>query len=290
MELFGRSTALPKLAAVLSVALAVALALAPPPAPAAGAAGAAAGAALAATPGSVVRWAGPGLVSCSMAGSEWAPLDGACWYPLDLERTGSVELVRRSAGGVASRRVAIAAYPWPTQRLEVEERYVAPSAAELARIAREKERVGRLWSLATPRRFTLPLAAPLDSLPPASRFGARRIFNGEPRSPHSGADFAAAPGTLVRAAAAGRVVLAEEQFFAGRAVFLDHGDGLISMSFHLDTIAVAEGDEVARGQTLGTVGATGRVTGPHLHFALRWRGARVDPEILLGRGAPVEIR
>jgi murein DD-endopeptidase MepM/ murein hydrolase activator NlpD len=249
-----------------------------------------AGATPGAPPGSVVRWPGPELVSCAMDGREWAPLDGACWYPLDLGRSGAVELVRRSAGGVASRRVPIAAYPWPTQRLEVEERYVAPSAAELERIAREKERVGRLWSLSTPRRFALPLAAPLDALPSAARFGARRIFNGRPRSPHSGADFAAAPGTPVRSAADGRVVLAEEHFFAGRAVFVDHGDGLISMSFHLERIQVAAGDEVRRGQVLGTVGATGRVTGPHLHFALRWRGARVDPEILLGRGAPFEIR
>ena len=265
---------------LLAAALAGALPAAPP----------AAEATPSAPPGSVVRWAGPELVSCALEGREWPPLDGACWYPLDLGRAGTVELVRRSTGGVASRRVRIAPYPWPTQRLEVEERYVSPSAAELARIAREKERVARLWSLSTPRRFALPLAPPLEKLPAASRFGARRVFNGQPRSPHAGADYAAAPGTPVHAAADGRVVLAEEHFFAGRSVYVDHGEGLISMSFHLERIAVVEGDEVRRGQVLGTVGATGRVTGPHLHFGLRWRGARVDPGILLGRGAPVEIR
>lgn len=240
-------------------------------------------------PGSVLRWAGPELIACEHAGRRWAPIDGACYYPVDLGATGELELIRRSSAGVASRRVKIAPYPWPTQHLEVEERYVSPSPTELERIAREKKRVARLWSLDSPRRFAIPLAAPLAELPAASRFGARRIFNGQPRSPHSGADYSATTGTPVLAVADGRVVLAEEHFFAGKSVFVDHGDGLLSMSFHLSEIAVAQGDEVRRGQRLGAVGATGRVTGPHLHFAVRWRGARIDPALLLGSAAPVEI-
>lgn len=240
-------------------------------------------------PGSVVRWAGPELTDCERAGRRWAPIDGACYYPVDLGATGELELVRRSSGGVASRRVKIAPYPWPTQQLEVEERYVSPSPTEHERIAREKERVAALWSLESPRRFALPLAAPLAELPAASRFGARRVFNGQPRSPHSGADYSATTGTPVFAVADGRVVLAEEHFFAGRSVFVDHGDGLISMSFHLSEIAVRAGDEVGAGQRIGAVGATGRVTGPHLHFAVRWRGARIDPALVLGSAAPVDI-
>lgn len=240
-------------------------------------------------PGSVVRWSGSQLRECELAGRRWLPMDGACLYPIDLGASGTLELIRRSTGGVASRRVRVGAYPYPEQRLEVEDRYVAPSAAELERIEAEKKRVGRLWSLESERRFALPLGAPLAHLPDASRFGARRIFNGQPRSPHSGADFAASSGTPVLAVADGRVVLAEEHFFAGRSVFVDHGDGLISMSFHLSEVAVAEGDEVRRGQRLGAVGATGRVTGPHLHFAARWHGARIDPALLLGTVAPVEI-
>lgn len=240
-------------------------------------------------PGTVVRWPGPSLLECELGGRRWRPLDGACLYPVDLGATGELELVRRSPGGVASRRVRVGAYPYPEQRLEVEDRYVAPSAAELERIEREKKRIGRLWSFESERRFALPLGAPLADLPDASRFGARRIFNGQPRSPHSGADFAATTGTPVLAVADGRVVLAEEHFFAGNSVFVDHGDGLISMSFHLSEIAVAEGDEVRRGQRLGAVGATGRVTGPHLHFAVRWHGARVDPALLLGGPEMLEI-
>ena len=241
-------------------------------------------------PGGVVRWAGAELVSCSLGGRTWAPLDGACWYAVDLGRTGSLELVRRSSAGRAARRVRVAAYPYPTQRLEVEEKYVEPPPGERERIAREARRVAALWALETPRRFALPLAAPLDPLPEATRFGARRIFNGRPRNPHSGADFAAAPGAPVRAAADGRVVLAEEQYFAGRAVYLDHGDGLVSMSFHLSEILVRPGDEVRRGQEIGRTGASGRVTGPHLHFGVRWHGARVDPALLLGAAAPVDLR
>jgi len=141
-------------------------------------------------------------------------------------------------------------------------------------------------ALVTPRRFALPLAPPLAELPAASRFGSRRVFNGQPRNPHSGADFAAKTGEPVRAVADGVVALAGNEFFAGNAVFLDHGDGLISMSFHLSEILVKEGDKVIRGQLLGKVGATGRVTGPHLHFGLRWHGARVDPlELLTGKPA-----
>jgi len=241
-------------------------------------------------PGSVVRWPGPELADCSIADRHWQPLDGACWYPIDLEASGTLELARRSSGGVASRTVRISSYPYPTEELKVEEKYVAPPKEALERIEREKARVAKLWALSTPRRFSLPLAAPLADLPTAGRFGSRRIFNKEPRSPHGGADFKAQSGTVVFAPADGTVALAEEQYFAGKAVYLDHGDGLVSMAFHLSEIGVANGDAVKRGQPIGKVGATGRVTGPHLHFGLRWHGARIDPELLLGRETPLEIR
>jgi murein DD-endopeptidase MepM/ murein hydrolase activator NlpD len=241
-------------------------------------------------PGHVVRWPGPSLLSCSLGERRWAPENGACWYPIDLERTGELELVRRSAGGVASRLVRVAEYPYPVQRLEVEDRYVEPPPEVAARIARERERVVALFGLDTPRQYALPLGSPLARLPSGGRFGARRVFNDQPRSPHSGADFAAAAGTPVQAVAEGRVVLAEEHYFAGKSVFVDHGGGLLSMSFHLSEIAVEEGAEVARGALIGRVGATGRVTGAHLHFGLRWHGARVDPERLIGELRVVDIR
>lgn len=233
-------------------------------------------------PGTVVRWEGDALEACGRANEEWPPLAGACWYTFDLELAPGPQGVWRRRAGVREEAVVVlTAYPYPTQRLEVDDRKVHPKKQDLARIERESAAVAKLWAARGPARFTLPLAPPLARLPAAGRFGARRIFNGEARSPHSGADYPAAVGTPVLAAADGTVVLAADHFFSGKSVFIDHGDGLFSMSFHLSAIDVRVGDRVRRGQRLGAVGATGRVTGPHLHFGLRWRGARVDPALLL---------
>lgn len=238
-------------------------------------------------PGSVVRWPGVGIVECSQSGWRFAPLAGACLYPIDLLAEGEIAVSRRTAEGESTRRLKIADYPYPTEQITgVAEKYVAPPPGELERIAREQQVVAALFRRDGPRRFALPLGGPLATLPVGGRFGARRVFNGEPRSPHGGTDFRAAAGTPVLAPADGVVALAAEHYFAGRAVYLDHGDGLISMAFHLSEILVRDGESVERGQIIGRVGATGRVTGPHLHFALRWRGERVDPALLL---APPEL-
>jgi murein DD-endopeptidase MepM/ murein hydrolase activator NlpD len=241
-------------------------------------------------PGGLVRWAGPSLLSCSIGDRSWAPRDGACWYPIDLGATGTVELVRRSTGGVNARLVEVGAYPYPTQHLSVADKYVEPPLEVAARIEREQLANEALFALETHGLVPLPLASPLEKLPRGGRFGARRVFNGEARSPHSGADYAVPTGTPVRAVADGDVVLAEELYFAGNAVYVDHGDGLLSMSLHLSSIAVTEGQSVRKGDVIGRVGATGRVTGPHLHFGLRWHGARIDPALVLERVEVVDIR
>ena len=122
-----------------------------------------------------------------------------------------------------------------------------------------------------------------------SAFGSRSVFNGEARSPHSGADFLSPAGTPVHAPNRGRVVLAKELYFSGNTVILDHGLGLFSLIAHLSVIDVAAGDTVTAGQVVGKVGATVRVTGPHLHWAVRLGGARVDPLSLLATlGAPAK--
>jgi len=235
-------------------------------------------------PGTLVRWGGPGTTRCGLAEEAWGPLGETCVYAIDLlAEPGPLTVLRWVGAQRRSAQVRVGDYPYPEQHLTIQdEGKVNLSAADLARAQRESARVDALWGLRTPRRFTLPLAPPLADLPAGGRFGSRRFFNGEPRNPHTGADYAAAAGTPVMAVAAGRVVLAEEHFFSGNSVFIDHGDGLVSMYFHLSGIAVAEGEEVARGEILGTVGSTGRATGPHLHFGLRWHGARVDPSQLLG--------
>jgi murein DD-endopeptidase MepM/ murein hydrolase activator NlpD len=148
-------------------------------------------------------------------------------------------------------------------------------------VRRENRDIARLWRRAGPRRFTLPLHPPLDPLPEGGRFGSRRVINGQPKSPHSGADYSAPAGVPVLAAGDGEVALVGDHFFAGRSVFIDHGDGLISMYFHMSRVGVKEGENVRRGQPIGAVGSTGRATGPHLHFGVRWHRARVAPALLL---------
>lgn len=234
-------------------------------------------------PGGVVRWRGEGVTGCAVAGRAWAPAGDTCFYPIDLLATGTVRLERTRDGHVETAIVAVGAYPYPEQRLQVDDRTVHLSPADQERSARESKEIEKLWPLEGAARFALPLRAPLAELPGAGRFGARRVFNGEPRAPHGGADYPAVTGTPVLAAADGRVALAADHFFGGRSVYLDHG-GLVTVYMHLSRIAVKDGDEVKRGQVIGASGATGRVTGPHLHFAVRWHGSRVDPALLL---APV---
>lgn len=245
--------------------------------------------AAAVVPGGVVRWGGEGTDRCGVEGERWEPIDGTCWYPVDLlRRPGALTVERWAAGQRSTAAVEVGRYPYAEQRLTIEdESKVNLSAADLARVERENARIGKLWALRTPRRFTLPLAAPLAALPAGGRFGARRVINGQPKSAHSGADYAVPAGTPVLAPAAGTVRLAADFFFSGNSVFVDHGDGLITMVFHLREIDVEEGQEVHAGQRLGRVGATGRATGPHLHFGVRWHGARVDPAVLLGAVAAV---
>ncbi len=231
-------------------------------------------------PGGVVRWRGEGVTACAIAGRSWVPAGDTCFFPIDLLATGAVRLERTRLDRVETVTVTVSRYPYPEQRLHVDDRMVHLSAADQERSAREGKQIDALWPLEGAARFALPLGAPLADLPKGGRFGARRVFNGEPRSPHGGADYPAVVGTPVFAAADGTVALAADHFFGGRSIYIDHG-GLITVYMHLSRILVEDGQEVKRGQMIGEVGATGRVTGPHLHFSARWHGARVDPTLLL---------
>jgi murein DD-endopeptidase MepM/ murein hydrolase activator NlpD len=168
-----------------------------------------------------------------------------------------------------------------TRTLTVDDAFVNPPASVQARIAEEAARLAKIWKESSPDRlWTEPFSPPVSESP-NSAFGSRSVFNGEARSPHSGADFPSLAGAPVRSPNAGRVVLAGDLYFSGNTVILDHGLGLYSLFAHFSAIDVKEGDTVALGQTIGKVGATGRVTGPHLHWAIRLGGARVDPMSLL---------
>ena len=266
----------------LAVAIAGALAAVGGMAPLAGGAPAA----VTVRPGTLVRWPGTDVTSCASGGAAFEPLDGACYFPVDLlRRAGPLVLERRRGAARETLTVRVGPFDYPVQKLTLPKGKVDLSAEDLARVERENEEVAALWGRRGKRLFTLPLAAPLDPLPAGGRFGSRRVINGQPRSPHGGADYTVASGTPVRAAADGTVALVADHFFGGNSVFVDHGDGLVTMYFHLSRVDVKTGDEVRRGETLGAVGATGRATGPHLHFGVRWRGARVDPAQLVEPGA-----
>jgi murein DD-endopeptidase MepM/ murein hydrolase activator NlpD len=234
-------------------------------------------------PGTLLRWPGTGIESCAVGDRVFAPLDGTCYYAFDLlRRPGPLKLARRRAGRRETATVRVRRFDYPVQTLTLPREMVELSKKDLERVRNENRQIARLWTREGPRRFSLPLHAPLDPLPEGGRFGHRRIINGSARSPHGGADYTAPEGAPVAAAADGIVAMVGDHFFGGHSLFLDHGDGLITMYMHLARIDVAEGQEVRRGERVGAVGTTGRATGPHLHFGLRWRGARVDPSLLLG--------
>lgn len=178
--------------------------------------------------------------------------------------------------------VPVSAHSYAEQRLTVSNQsHVTPSKAQLNRIGEERKIID-----AALNRFRdvpvdgIALDSPVDG-PRSSSFGLRRFFNDQPRSPHKGMDIAADSGTAVRAPRAGIVSATGDYFFNGNTVILDHGQGYVTMYCHLSEIAVAKGQKLATGDILGAVGATGRVTGPHLHFGTYLNGTAIDPAILL---------
>ena len=178
--------------------------------------------------------------------------------------------------------VTVNAQKFPTTKLTVEDRYVELSPEDAARASKEAQEADVIYATLTPESYwSEPFVVPIQGAKDGRNFGHRRVFNGEPRAPHSGADLKAAVGTAVYAANRGRVVLAKDLFYSGKAVFIDHGLGLYTVYLHLSKIDVAPGAIVERGERLGLAGATGRVTGPHLHWGVRIVDARVDPFSLL---------
>jgi len=173
---------------------------------------------------------------------------------------------------------------YPTTKLVVEEKYVELSKADLDRANRESAETEAIYAIIDNEAlWTGPFTVPIPGRS-GTNFGHRRVFNNEPRAPHAGADLRAITGTPIHATNRGRVVLAKNLFFTGNTVILDHGLGIYSLYAHLSRINVKVGDLVLNKQVIGLAGATGRVTGPHLHWGIRAQGARVDPFTLVGTG------
>ena len=224
------------------------------------------------------RWREQPLAVVKGSG-RWFALFG---IPLDTA-PGETEISVFSGSTATIRNVAIRGKTYPEQRLTIKDkRKVDPDPDDLARIAREREvtdAIKRRFSDGMPdTAFALPAHGPLSS-----GFGLRRIFNGQPRNPHAGLDVAVGTGAPVKAPAAGVVANTGDYFFNGNTVFIDHGQGLITAYMHLSRIDVRAGQAVKAGEILGAAGATGRVTGAHLHWAVILNNTAVDPQLFLAR-------
>ena len=190
--------------------------------------------------------------------------------------------VKTASGKTYYREFSVAAKDYATQHITLKnKRMVNPYAKDLDRIRKEKKiiiQALKTWSdnPEVQTQFILPVDGQLGS-----PFGLRRFFNGEARRPHSGLDIAAPEGTLIRSPADGVVVNTGDYFFNGNSVFVDHGQGLVTMFCHLSDIDVQAGTVVKQGDVLGKVGMTGRVTGPHLHWSVSLNNTRVEPKLFL---------
>ncbi|MGB7598029.1 MAG: peptidoglycan DD-metalloendopeptidase family protein [Gallionella sp.] len=223
-------------------------------------------------------WVGDQPVLVTADHDEWYAVVG---LPLDIA-PGSHELRIKIGDVTRMQDFMVGTKDYPEQRIILKDKSkVELSPADEARAEREIAAIMELkhhWRAArdTDLALILPAKGRLGG-----RFGVRRFFNGEPRSPHAGLDVAVARGTPVRASAQGEVLAVGDYFFNGKTVFIDHGDGLITMYCHLDRIGVKPGETVSKGQRIGFSGMTGRATGPHLHWSVVLNGAMVDPELFI---------
>ncbi len=209
----------------------------------------------------------------------WHAVEG---IPLS-SKAGEQNISSESDGNFKQYSFIVSDKAYETQHITIKnKRKVNPNEEDMKRIRLEKKKITAALShwdntfYADSLLLDLPAEGPLSS-----PFGLRRYFNEQPRNPHSGIDIAAPKGTPITAPANGKVILTGDFFFNGNSVFLDHGQGLVTMYCHMDSIDVNEGDIVDRGKQIGTVGMTGRVTGPHLHWSVSLNDARIDPNLIV---------
>ncbi|OAN53230.1 M23 family metallopeptidase [Magnetospirillum moscoviense] len=214
------------------------------------------------------------------------PVDAAGHFLLGFGRDAAPQAILAEDG--RTQTLSIARRDWPVQRIDgLPPAKVSPDPAQLARIKAENQLIADRRAIIGPQPDYLAGAVPPAEGIVSGVFGSQRILNGEPRSPHSGTDIAAGIGAPVRAIAAGQVSLVHpDMFFTGQTVMIDHGLGLQSVYAHLSRVDVTEDQKIGKGQPIGAVGASGRATGPHLHWGASWLDVRLDPETVqavLGR-------
>jgi peptidase M23-like protein len=202
--------------------------------------------------------------------------DGLVGIDLDVKPGAYPLRIRSLNGRFRTGSVQVLPKTFAIRRLTVAPSFVEPPPDEIERIARELKLTEGIFHTSTPRKWHGPFVLPVDGKP-TSNFGTRSYFNGQRRSPHAGIDFVAGAGTPIKAANHGVVALAEPLYFTGNTVLVDYGDGLFSLFAHLSEFRVKTGEAVTPETIVGLLGATGRVTGPHLHWSVRLQGSRVDP-------------
>ena len=222
-----------------------------------------------------VEQGGTGKISYGLLGSDVRNIKPGTYKIL-------FEFVQGGKKYKASGNILLRARQYPKENLTVSPKMVNPPKKELNRIRNESKLIGTaLRTMTSPRKWTTPPQPPLSSITLTSSYGKSRVYNGQPRAGHNGADIRAVTGTNIRAPFAGTIVLAGFHYYAGGSVYIDSGNGVITAFFHLSNILVKKGDKVEKGHVVAKSGATGRVTGPHLHYSLILGGQFVDPIPLL---------
>lgn len=220
-------------------------------------------------------WLGKSIVAPTVADGQSRIAEALLPVPVNTEKD---MVVQASAGTLTGKaRVKVLKVKWPEQQISVKKNFVNPPKEAMKRIDGERKKSAEALKRVTPERYWRgTFRRPVPGVV-TSAFGGRRMFNGEMRSYHRGVDLRGAQGTPIKAVADGRVVIAQNMYFAGNTVYIDHGQGVISSYAHMSRLDVKPGEMVKAGQQIGLVGATGRVTGPHLHLGVNILGVAVDP-------------